>query len=95
MAGVRKSMTLSKTEAIGKIIHLAKNLDINETIDYSFLDLDLDEAYEMIAHNVLTQMYETPEDYRESVQLASLTKVLVENLQMKAKIQRYEKATAK
>ena len=29
---------LSKTEAIGKIIELAKDIDVKDSIDYSFLN---------------------------------------------------------
>ena len=72
--------TLTKTEAIGKITALAKDIDVKDTLDYSFLNMSEDDAYEMVANNVLTQMYETPEQYRETIMMASMTKILVESL---------------
>ena len=84
--------TLTKTEAIGKITALAKDIDVKDTLDYSFLNMSEDDAYDMVANNVLTQMYETPEQYRETIMMASMTKILVESLVLKAKIQSLEKA---
>jgi|TARA_B100000035_G_scaffold16653_1_gene13413 hypothetical protein len=84
--------TLTKTEAIGKITALAKDIDVKDTLDYSFLNMSEDDAYDMVANNVLTQMYETPEQYRETIMMASMTKILVESLVLKARIQSLEKA---
>ena len=84
--------TLTKTEAIGKITALAKDIDVKDTLDYSFLNMSEDDAYDMVANNVLTQMYETPEQYRETIMMASMTKILVESLVLKSKIQSLEKA---
>ena len=80
--------TLTRSEAVGKIITLSKEMLINENIDFSLLNISEDDAYEMVANNVLTQMYETPETYRETVFMASMTKILVENLLLKAQIQK-------
>ena len=84
---------LSKREAIGKIIELAKDIDVKDSIDYSFLNMSEDAAYDMVANNVLTQMYETPEHYRETIMMASMTKILVENLVLKSRLQNIEKST--
>ena len=94
MAEVYRPMTdtLTKTEAIGKITALAKDIDVKDTLDYSFLNMSEDDAYDMVANNVLTQMYETPEQYRETIMMASMTKILVESLVLKARIQSLEKA---
>ena len=80
--------TLTRSEAVGKIITLSKEMLINENIDFSLLNINEDDAYEMVANNVLTQMYETPETYRETVFMASMTKILVENLLLKAQLQK-------
>ena len=80
--------TLTRSEAVGKIITLSKEMLINENIDFSLLNISEDDAYEMVANNVLTQMYETPETYRETVFMASMTKILVENLLLKAQLQK-------
>lgn len=97
MAGVCKSMTetMTKSEAIGKIISLAKDIDVKDDLDYTFLNVTEDEAFEMVASNVLTQMYEAPEQYRETIMMASMTKILVENLVLKSRLQNIEKSTTK
>jgi hypothetical protein len=84
---------LTKAEAVGKIIELARDIDIKDNLDYSFLNMTETDAYEMVANNVLTQMYETPEAYRETIMMASMTKILVENLVLKAELQTIEKTT--
>lgn len=78
---------LSKTEAIGKIVELAKEVEIKDNIDWSQFQMTKDEAYEMFAQNVLTQMMAVPEDYRETVMLGTLTKLLVENFIISSKLE--------
>jgi|TARA_R110001592_G_scaffold252602_6_gene515403 hypothetical protein len=82
---------LNKTEAVERLISLAKELDINENFDWTLLNVTEESTYEMVANNVLTQMYETPETYRDTVMMASMVKMLVENIVLKTKIQAYEK----
>lgn len=77
---------LSKTEAIGAIVELAKEVDIKDTIDWSTIPISMDEAYEMFAQNVLTQMMSVPETYRETVMLSTITKLLVENFVLNVKL---------
>ena len=69
------SETITRTEAVSKIVKLSKEMLINENIDFSLLNINEEDAYEMVANNVLTQMYETPEDYRDTVMRASITKI--------------------
>ena len=82
------SETITRTEAVSKIVKLSKEMLINENIDFSLLNINEEDAYGMVANNVLTQMYETPEDYRDTVMMASMTKILVENLLLKAQLQK-------
>ena len=77
---------VSKTEAIGKIVELAKEVEIKDNIDWSQFKMTQDQAYEMFAQNVLTQMMSVPEDYRETVMLGTLTKLLVENFVLNTKL---------
>jgi hypothetical protein len=78
--------TITRTEAIGKMIELAKDVEIKDTIDWSAVPITKDEAYEMFASNVLTQMMEVPEAHRELVMLSTLTKLLVENFVLSTKL---------
>lgn len=77
---------LSKTEAVAAIVELAKEVDIKDTIDWSTIPISMNEAYEMFAENVLTQMMSVPETYRETVMLSTMTKLLVENFIMNVKL---------
>jgi len=81
-----EKVTVSRTEAIGKIIELAREVEIKDTIDWSTVPITEDEAYEMFASNVLTQMMEVPETHREVVMLSTLTKLLVENFVLNVKL---------
>ena len=77
--------TLTRTEAVGKLVTLAKEMEVTNA-DFIPLEVDIDQTYEMCANNVLTQMYSVPDDHRETVMLATLTKLLTENLLLHIKI---------
>ena len=79
--------TLTKTEAIGKIVSLAKEIEIQDKIDWSKLNVTENELYELMADKVLDQLYTCPEDHREAISMATLTKLLVENFILKIKIE--------
>ena len=89
MAGVCKPMTekLTKTEAIGKIVALAKEVEIKDTIDWTKLNVTENELYEIMADKVLDQMYGCPEEHREAVSMSTITKLLVENFILKIKVE--------
>ena len=78
---------LTKTEAVGVISQLAKEIDINNTnIDWKGLNIDVEQTYEVMASGVIDQMFGVPEENRETVMLATVTKLLVENLALSLKI---------
>ena len=78
---------LTKTEAVGVISQLAKEIDINNTnIDWKGLNIDVEQTYEVMARGVIDQMFSVPEENRETVMLATVTKLLVENLALSLKI---------
>lgn len=70
---------LTKTEAVGQLAELAKEVEIKDPIDWGMLNITEQQAYEMMASNVLDQMYSVPDGHRETVALATITKLLVEN----------------
>lgn len=76
---------LTKTEAVGQLVSLAKEVEIKDPIDWGMLNITEDTAYEMMASNVIDQMYSVPEDHRHTVALATITKLLVENLVLNMK----------
>jgi hypothetical protein len=85
---------LTKTEAIGKLISLAKEMDVKDPIDWNTINLSEDQAYEMMAGSVLDQMFSIPESHREIVLLATLTKLLVENLVLNVNLQKEKQYNA-
>jgi hypothetical protein len=79
--------TITKTEAIGKIVALAKEVEIKDTIDWTRLNITEDELYELMADKVIDQLYNCPEEHREAISMSTLTKLLVENFILKVKIE--------
>lgn len=78
--------TLTKTEAVGRLVGLAREIDIREPIDWSSLKITEDEIYEMMANSVIDQMYSLPQEHREGVAMATLVKLLVENFVLNTKL---------
>lgn len=77
---------ITKTEAVGRIVSLAREVEIKDNIDWNTVPISQDTAYEMFADNVLTQMLEVPEEHRELIMMSTLTKLLVENFVLNAKL---------
>ena len=77
---------ITKTEAVGMIVKLAKEVEINENIDWNSVEITEDEAYEKMASNVVEQMLTLPDQHRETVSLATMTKLLVENLVLRIRL---------
>ena len=78
---------ITKTEAVGMIVKLAKQVEINENIDWNNVKISEDEAYETMASNVIEQLITLPDEHRETVSLATMTKLLVENLILRIKLE--------
>jgi hypothetical protein len=81
------SEALTKTEAVGKIVELAKTLDIKDNINWTGLSVSESDVYEMMANSVIDQMYNLPQDHKESVSMATITKLLVENFILKIRLE--------
>ena len=78
---------ITKTEFVGILVDLAKDMDIKDSVDFASLNISKDQAFELMANTVIEQFFVVPEDQREVVMLASLVKLLVENLVLNAKLQ--------
>ena len=87
---------LTKTEAGGRLVGLAKEVEIRDPIDWTKMQVTEDQIYEMMASSVIDQMYSVPEDHRDTVALATLTKLLVENFVLNTKLgeERLKNATS-
>lgn len=79
---------ITKTEAVGILVNLAKDMEIKDSVDWSKLDIDENTIYETMASSVIDQMYSVPDNQRETVALATITKLLVENLVLTIKHER-------
>lgn len=78
---------LTKTEAVGRLVELAQEVEIRDPIDWGMLSINETDAYELMANSVLDQMYSLPESYRETVMMATMTKLLVENFVLNIKLE--------
>ena len=77
---------LTKTEYIAVLVDLAQEFDIKDNIDWGMLNIREHQAYELMANSVVDQMYSLPEEQREIILMASLTKLLVENFVLNARL---------
>lgn len=77
---------LTKTEAVGQLVALAREVEIKDPIDWGMLSIKEDDAYELMANSVLDQIYSLPEEYRSTVMMATMTKLLVENFVLNLKL---------
>lgn len=85
---------VTKTEAIGNLIALAKEVELKEPINWGALNVSEDQAYELMADSVITQMHVVPEDYKISIMMATMVKLLVENLVLNLKLEEERKKNA-
>ena len=84
-------MEITKSEAVGKLVALAKEVEIKEPIDWNALQISEDHAYDLMANSVIDQMNAVPDDYRVSIMMATMVKLLVENLVLNVNIERMKK----
>lgn len=77
---------ITKTEYVGILVDLANEMDIKDNIDWGLLNVRERDAYELMANSVVDQMYSLPEEQREIIMMASMTKLLVENFVLNARL---------
>jgi len=75
-----------KVKTIHQIAALAKEAEMIETIDWSQLDIEEDEAYLMMASNVVEQLESVPQEQAGIVSMSTMTKMLVENFILNIKL---------
>tara|TARA_B100000902_G_C26586342_1_gene563658 strand:- start:36 stop:326 length:291 start_codon:yes stop_codon:yes gene_type:complete len=87
---------LTKTEAVGRLISLAREVEIKDPVDWSSIKVTEQQVYETMASSAIDQIYSLPEDHRQSVAMATITKLLVENfvLTQNLSIERSKNATS-
>lgn len=77
---------LTKTEYVGVLVDLAQEMEIKDNIDWGMLNVNEQQAYELMANSVVDQIHALPESQREIILMASLTKLLVENFVLNARL---------
>lgn len=85
---------LTKTEAVARLVSLAQEVEIKDPIDWGMLSIKESDAYELMANSVLDQMYTMPDSYRETVMMATMTKLLVENFVLNIKLEEEKQKNA-
>lgn len=78
-----------RVNTIHQIAALAKQAKMVEPIDWSQLNITEDEAYLMMASNVIEQLEAVPEDQRGIVSMSTMTKMLVENFVLNIKLKSF------
>lgn len=64
---------------VKQLAELAMEAEMTDPIDWGMLNISEREAFEMMASQVLEQMFNVPENDRAVVAMATMTKLLVEN----------------
>jgi|TARA_B100000424_G_C22694056_1_gene379083 hypothetical protein len=76
-----------KQATIVQLANLAKEGAISDPIDWADLAVEEDQAFLMMASQVLEQMEGCPEDQRAVVAMATMTKLLVENFVLNLRVE--------
>lgn len=73
---------------IDELVELAKEVESEDAIDWGMLNISEDDAYKLIAADVLEMANEWGEgEDREIVMLVTITKLVLENFVLNLKIQ--------
>ena len=73
-------------EQVDWLVDLARECETADPIDWGTLKITEDQAYQMMASNLLDQMAALDEDQRLHISLATTTKLLVENFVLNLKL---------
>ena len=74
---------------IDGIVELAKEVESEDPIDWGMLSIDEENAYKLIAMNVVNQFSKYDISERE-VMIATITKLVVENFVLNLKLQKVQ-----
>lgn len=81
---------MAKKLQVKDIIELVEEIDSEDPIDWGMLNVDETQATELVANNLLEQYNTTwaglPEDERNIIMLATITKLVVENFTLNLKL---------
>ncbi len=76
----------SKLSLTEQIAEMAKEIEMEDPIDWGMLSISEDEAYSMMAGNILEMYLGMEADTRDMMLLATATKLTVENFVLNLKL---------
>lgn len=71
---------LTNDQTVRQLANLAMEAEMNIPVDWNSFGATKEQVFENMATQVLQQMENTPEEQRAVVAMATITKMLVENL---------------
>ena len=73
---------------LNEMIQLAKEVEAEDPIDWSYLNIDEDTAYKLIGLNVFEMYHDWKSSSQsEDIMLVTITKLIVENFALNLKLQ--------
>lgn len=76
----------NQNETVKQLASLAMEAEVSDPIEWGELSIKEQDAYEMMAASVISQIEGLPEDQRPIVAMATITKLLVENFVLNIKL---------
>lgn len=80
-------MTATKTEAVKMLVDLAQEMEIKDNIDWGLLNIREVDAYELMANSVIDQFLSVNDQHKDTVMMATIVKLLVENFVLNLRLQ--------
>ena len=81
---------MARTIQVKDIVELVNEIEGEDPIDWGMLNIDETQATELVANNLVEQYNTTwaemPEDERNIIMLATITKLVVENFTLNLKL---------
>jgi hypothetical protein len=77
---------LSLQEAVEQLVSIAQSVEAEDPIDWGMLSIDEQTAYRMIATSVVDNYLQTPPETRDTLLLATVVKLSVENFVLNMKL---------
>lgn len=72
---------------INKIVELAQDVEVEDPIDWGMLQISEENAYRLIAMNVVNQ-FDKYSVHERQIMIATITKLVVENFVLNLKLQK-------
>ena len=80
-------MTATKTEAVKMLVDLAQEMEIKDNIDWGLLNIREVDAYDLMANSVIDQFLSVNDQHKDTVMMATIVKLLVENFVLNLRLQ--------